>query len=95
MLKAIIAAALFGASIPISKLLMGEIAPTLIASFLYLGSGVGHFLLRSFKSSDTRFSDVARLTKNDWPWITGAVLAGGIEAPIVLIMLPKSKPEEK
>jgi len=43
MLKAIIAAALFGASAPLSKLLLGEIPPTLMASFLYLGSGAFHW----------------------------------------------------
>ncbi|OLN28011.1 DMT family transporter [Desulfosporosinus metallidurans] len=92
MLKAIIAAALFGASAPISKLLLGEIAPTLMASFLYLGSGIGLFLLRYFQSSDTRFRDEARLTKNDWPWIIGAVLVGGIAAPIVLMFGLKNTP---
>ena len=92
MLKALIAAALFGANAPISKLLMGEIAPTLMASFLYLGSGVGLFLLRYFQSSDTRFSDEARLTKNDWPWLIGAVLAGGIAAPIMLMFGLKNTP---
>ena len=92
MLKAIIAAALFGASAPISKLLLGEITPTLMASFLYLGSGIGLFLLRSFQSSDTRFGDEARLTKNDWPWLIGAVFVGGIAAPIVLMFGLKNTP---
>lgn len=85
MLKAIIAAALFGASAPLSKLLLGEIAPTLMASFLYLGSGIGLYLQRYFRSLDNRFSDEARLTRNDWPWIIGAVSVGGIVAPIVLM----------
>lgn len=92
MLKVMIAAALFGASAPISKLLLGEIAPTLMASFLYLGSGIGLFLLRYFRKLDTRFSDEARLTKNDWPWIISAVLVGGIAAPIVLMFSLKNTP---
>ncbi|WP_407307107.1 EamA family transporter [Desulfosporosinus sp. SB140] len=92
MLKALVAGALFGASTPISKLLLGEIAPTLMVSFLYLGSGIGLFLLRYVQSSDTSFSAEARLTKNDWPWITGAVLVGGIIAPIVLMFSLKNTP---
>ena len=56
MLMAIIAAALFGASAPLSKLLLGEIAPTLMASFLYLGSGVGLYLQSHFRSANKRFS---------------------------------------
>jgi len=89
MLQAVIAAALFGASAPLSKLLLAEIAPTLMASFLYLGSGIGLYLhryvQRYFHRLDERFSDEASLTRNDWPWIMGAVLVGGIVAPIVLM----------
>ena len=97
MLKVIIAAALFGASAPLSKLLLSEIAPTLMASFLYLGSGIGlyvqRFVQRYFRSFlDNRFSDEARLTRNDLPWITGAVLVGGIAAPIVLMFGLKNTP---
>ncbi len=92
MLKAIMSAALFGASAPVSKLLLGEIAPTLMASLVYIGSGVGLFLIRDFQSSGACFSDEAGLTKNDWPWLIGAVLAGGIAAPIVLMFSLKSTP---
>ena len=38
---ALLAAALFGASTPFSKLLLGRIDPLLLAGLLYLGSGVG------------------------------------------------------
>ena len=96
MLKVIIAAALFGASAPLSKLLLSKIAPTLMAFFLYLGSGIGlyvqRFVQRYFRSLDNRFSDEARLTRNDLPWITGAVLVGGIAAPIVLMFGLKNTP---
>ncbi|WP_045575721.1 DMT family transporter, partial [Desulfosporosinus sp. I2] len=96
MLQAVIAAALFGASAPLSKLLLGEIAPTLMASFLYLGSGIGLYLhryvQRYFHRLDERFSDEASLTRNDWPWIMGAVLVGGIVAPIVLMFGLKNTP---
>ena len=96
MLKALIAAALFGVSAPISKLLLGEISPTLMASFLYLGSGISlyiqRFAQRYSRGLDNRFSDEARLTKNDWPWIIGAVLVGGIAAPIVLMFSLKNTP---
>jgi hypothetical protein len=35
------AAALFGASTPAAKLLIGQLPPVLLAGLLYLGSGVG------------------------------------------------------
>ncbi len=38
---ALLSAALFGASTPLAKLLLGEIAPLLLAALLYLGSGIG------------------------------------------------------
>ncbi|MDR3601321.1 MAG: EamA family transporter [Desulfosporosinus sp.] len=92
MLKALLAAALFGASAPLSKLLLGEIPPTLMASFLYLGSGIGLYLQSYFRSTDKHFSDEARLTRNDWSWIMGAVGVGGIAAPIVLMFALKNTP---
>ena len=92
MLKALLAAALFGASAPLSKLLLGEITPTLMASFLYLGSGIGLYLQSSFRSIDKRFNDEARLTSDDWPWLMGAVSVGGIAAPIVLMFALKNTP---
>lgn len=42
---AILAAALYTVSAPVSKLLLEEIPPKLIASFLYLGAGFGLFMI--------------------------------------------------
>ncbi|HUX30222.1 MAG TPA: hypothetical protein VMV78_06295 [Thiobacillus sp.] len=39
--SAFAAAALFGASTPLVKLLVGELSPLLLAGLLYLGSGLG------------------------------------------------------
>lgn len=43
---ALLAAALFGASTPFAKLLVGALSPVLLAGLLYLGSGVGLVLVR-------------------------------------------------
>ena len=40
-IHALLAAALFGASTPFAKLLVGEMSPWLLAGLLYLGSGLG------------------------------------------------------
>ena len=40
-LFALSAAALFGVSTPVAKLLVGEISPLLLGGLLYLGSGLG------------------------------------------------------
>src|SRR5437867_6875437 len=38
---ALLSAALFGASTPAAKMLLGSVSPWLLAGLLYLGSGVG------------------------------------------------------
>ncbi len=53
---AIIAAALFGASAPLSKLLLGEIPPLQLAGLLYLGSGIGLLVWFSLRTLLTGFS---------------------------------------
>lgn len=86
-LQAIAAATLFGVSAPISKLLLGEIAPVSMAALLYLGSGIGLFLWRYLQKADQRYSNEARIVNSDLPWIIGAILVGGIAAPIVSVFL--------
>src|ERR1043165_6597640 len=43
---ALLAAALFGASTPLAKLLIDDLSPLLLAGLLYLGSGVGLMAFR-------------------------------------------------
>jgi drug/metabolite transporter (DMT)-like permease len=79
---ALASAALFGASTPLAKLLVGEIAPLLLAGLLYLGSGLGllaWFLLRG------RTERAKSLGKADLPWLAGAILAGGVAGPALLM----------
>jgi drug/metabolite transporter (DMT)-like permease len=80
---ALIAATLFGLSAPFSKLLLRDASPQLFAGLLYLGSGVGLSLLwvgRRIARTSTN-----ALTHRDLPWLAGAILAGGILAPLCLI----------
>lgn len=42
---AILAAALYAINIPLSKILLNYVGPTMMAAFLYLGAGIGLFLL--------------------------------------------------
>jgi len=79
---ALASAALFGASTPLAKLLVGEVAPLALAGLLYLGSGVGllaWFLLRRTTER------AASLSKADLPWLAGAIAAGGIAGPALLM----------
>lgn len=85
---ALLAAALFGASTPFAKALVGQVAPVALAGMLYLGSGIGLlacFLVRAFV---TRKEGRALVTLGapDLPWLAGAVLAGGVAGPVLLML---------
>ena len=41
---AILAAALYAINVPLSKILLNYVEPTMMASFLYLGAGLGLFI---------------------------------------------------
>jgi drug/metabolite transporter (DMT)-like permease len=85
-LQALAAAALFGVSAPFAKLILGEVEPIVLAAFLYLGSGLGLLLLKGIQRlGGTAVLAETPLSKKDVPWLAGAVLAGGIAAPIVLL----------
>ena len=86
-LQALLAAILFGASAPLSKLLLQKIDPIPLAGFLYLGSGLGSWLLFAARSTGSRGRHAeAHLARADLPWLLGAVLAGGVGAPILLLL---------
>jgi len=81
---ALAAAALFGASTPLAKLLLGEISPVVLAGLLYLGSGFGLALLRLVPGHGQRPRE-SPLAARDWAWLAGAIVAGGIVAPVLLL----------
>ena len=82
----IISAALFGISPPFAKLLVKDIPPVALAGFLYLGACIGLSLYsmgsRSFSNEAIRSTN---LKKGDFLWLFGAILSGGIAAPICLM----------
>lgn len=92
-IEAIGAALLFGASAPAAKLLLGSIAPVPLAAFLYLGSGVGLLIFRALRRlTGARADKEAGIKKEDFKWLLGAVLAGGVAAPIILMFSLKNTP---
>ncbi|MHB8156704.1 MAG: DMT family transporter [Desulfocucumaceae bacterium] len=92
-LYAFVAASLFGASAPFAKLLLADIHPVLLASFLYLGSGLGLLLYKIIlRPGQKVMNQEAKLSRADLPWLTGAIISGGIAAPIVLLVSLKHTP---
>ena len=85
-LQALLAAIFFGASAPIAKLLLGDdIAPIFLAAFLYLGSGTGISLVKLTQRMRSKEVE-AGIKLPDIKWLAGAVISGGIIAPIVLMI---------
>jgi drug/metabolite transporter (DMT)-like permease len=86
MFQALLAAVLFGASAPLAKLLLGEVEPISLAAFLYLGSGIGVLLFKVLlRMNQSHTDNEAHVSRADAGWLAGAVLAGGVAAPILLL----------
>ena len=82
---ALLGAALFGASTPIAKLLVGEIAPVMLAGLLHAGSGVGLGLWLAVRGSLWRAAERPRFAPGDYKWLAGAVVSGGVLGPALLM----------
>lgn len=75
------AALLFGAGTPLAKWLLDVVNPWLLAGLLYLGSGVGLTLYRHLIQASA-----VRLPPNEVFGLAGAILAGGIVGPVLLMI---------
>ena len=83
---ALASAALFGASTPLAKLLLGAgVDPWLLAGLLYLGSGAGLSATLAARGV-LRLPAEAPLKRADAPWLALVVLAGGVAGPLLLMI---------
>jgi drug/metabolite transporter (DMT)-like permease len=86
-LYALLSAALFGISTPAAKGLVGAVDPVLLAGLLYCGAGIGVAVLR--RLAQTIMAPAAQeqsLRRQDIPWLGGAIAAGGIAGPVLLML---------
>jgi drug/metabolite transporter (DMT)-like permease len=74
------AALLFGAGTPLAKWLLGGIDPWLLAGLLYFGSGIGLTIYRYLIHAPA-----VHLPRNELPWFAGAIVMGGMVAPVLLM----------
>ena len=83
---ALLSAALFGVSTPAAKALLGSIEPTILAGILYCGAGLGVAVLRRFGQSVlSQPAPEVALARKDLPWLAGAIIAGGVLGPVLLM----------
>lgn len=80
---AILSAALFGVSPSFAKLIVGKMSPVLLAGLLYLGSGLGLQLILFWQRQHT-LRALRKLAFQQKLKLAGAVLVGGILAPLCL-----------
>ena len=82
---AIVAAALYGISSPMSKLLLVEIPPTFLAALLYLGAGLGMGIINIIRKQNKKEQVEAKITKKEVPYVVGMIVLDVI-APILLML---------
>ena len=82
---AILAAALYAINVPLSKMLLNYVEPTMMASFLYLGAGLGLFVYGLIHKRIGRSERKEALTKKELPY-TIAMVVLDIMAPILLML---------
>lgn len=78
-------AVLFGASAPLSKLLLGAVNPWLLAGILYLGAGIGLAIFHFVRGLVGLPSIETPLRRDDVPWLALVVLFGGVLGPLLLM----------
>lgn len=81
---ALLAAALYAISSPVSKVLLGDVSPTMMAALLYLGAGLGMLLLGVIRRQAGLGASEQRLTRKDLPYTVGMIVLD-IAAPICLM----------
>ena len=84
-IAAIAAAILFGLSTPLAKMLVGELSPLWLAGLLYLGSGLGLAVLLGLRRLTRKSRPIAFSWRGGGWSLAGAILAGGVVAPYLLM----------
>ena len=83
---ALASAALFGASAPFAKLLLGSTDPQLLAGLLYLGAGIGLAIGQAGRSALGVGTSEAPLRRADMPWLIAIIAFGGVAGPLLLML---------
>lgn len=82
---AIMAAVLYALNTPVSKLLLQNVPPTMMAGFLYLGAGAGMAAMGYVRSKAGHGRREVRLAQKDLPYTLGMVVLD-IAAPVFLMI---------
>ena len=81
---AVLAAALYAISTPVSKVMLQLVPPTMVAAFLYLGAGIGVGTMMLVRDKRSKASTEERLHRRDVPYAAAMVVLD-IIAPILMM----------
>ena len=89
-IEVVAAAVAFAASVPANKLLLAKVSPLALSGTLYLSAGI---LCAGLVWASRRPPSAAAqaavnngVQGNEWLWLSGAVLSGGVLAPLLLFL---------
>lgn len=80
--RALASAALFGAATPLSKVLLGDLAPAQLAGLLYLGAAAGLLPIVVWRGDGSE----ARVSRRGTLRLMGAITFGGVLGPLLLLI---------
>lgn len=81
-LYAILAAIFYALNIPFSKIMLNVVSPTILASLLYLGAGIGIGIIFGLKRQEINSDQY--LSKSDFPYVLAMIILDTV-APILLM----------
>jgi drug/metabolite transporter (DMT)-like permease len=82
----LLAAALFGVSAPLAKLLLAEADPFVLAGLLYLGGGLALAALRGLRRGAAPAGREAPLGRADLPLLGAIAAVGGMAGPVLMLV---------
>lgn len=80
-IEGLAAAALFGLSAPLSKVLLGSVGPELLAGLLYAGAALALSVSMKVRPRTTE----ASLQRSDLPFLAVVTITGGVLAPVAML----------
>jgi len=81
--SAILSAVLFGMSPVACKVIVGQMSSSLLAGLLYLGSGLGLTAVVLCQKTPV-YDIIGSLSRRQWAYLVGAIVSGGVAAPLFL-----------
>lgn len=91
-LWAILSAALYAMSSPVSKILLNKVPPAMMAGLLYLGAGIGMSIVSLIRYKTGNLKEEMRMTKKEMPFLVAMVTLDILAVILLMIGLNITTP---